>query len=637
MSPARGDRLTATSTQPGVPSAAAEPPRYSHRQILEILGALIIAMLTSMLSSTVVATALPTIVGELGGQEHYSWVASATLLTMTASTPLWGKVSDILGRKLMFQTALGIFVVASAAAGFSDNIWMLIGARAVQGIGAGGLSALTQVILGDIVEPRERGRYSGYLGAVFGVATVAGPLLGGFLVDHGGWRWCFFVGIPLAVIAFIVIQKVLKLPRVHRDTKVDWYGAVTITAAAASIMVMLSMGGQQWAWNSVPTYLLGGGALVMLLLAIPSEIKAKNPILPSHLFRNRTFVLTGLASLFVGMAMFGGIIYLPQYLQIVKGLSPTSSGLMTLPMVVGLFVASISTGQLVSRTGRWKIFPSIGLLMVACGLFLLHLLEVDTSLWLVGVFIAILGVGLGMTMQVLILSAQNAVARTDMASTTSGISFFRNLGGAIGVAAFGAVLNSRVEDEMAKMLAAAHIRLPSGAGAPTLGSPEAIHHLPGEVQDIVLEAFDRGMQTVFLWAVPAAILGFLAVLVLKEIPLRTARRGESGDASKAETEGAAPGTAQQARPTSDGPPDALIIGLLLELIAARLHTATDPRSALVASAAELDGGTGDAFERARRAADQVIRPLALDLLRSAAHPAASHDPEHAHVEGGVTA
>jgi EmrB/QacA subfamily drug resistance transporter len=617
--------LTETRSAAAGHAVSPVPPRYTHRQILEILGGLMLAMLTSMLSSTVVSTALPTIVGDLGGQEHYSWVASATLLTMTASTPLWGKVSDLLGRKLMFQVALGIFVVASMAAGFSQNMWMLIAARAVQGIGAGGLSALTQVILGDVVEPRERGRYSGYLGAVFGVATVAGPLLGGFLVDHGGWRWCFFVGVPLAVIAFVVIQKVLKLPRSHGATTIDGYGAFTITAAAAALMLMLSFGGQQWAWNSAWTYILSAIAVLMVIFAVVAERRAKDPILAPRLFRNRTFVQTSLASLFVGMAMFGGIIYLPQYLQTAKGMSPTASGLMMLPMVVTMFLGSIATGQIVTRTGRWKIFPAIGMLLVAAGMFLMHLFELDTGKPVIGLSVAVVGLGLGMTMQTLILAAQNGVDRADMAATTAGVSFFRNLGGAIGVAAFGAILQNKIKDEIADGIARLHIHVAGGSSV-KLGTPDAIQHLPGPIKGVVRGAYIDGIQTVFLWAVPVAVIGFLMVLLLPELKLRGSRGDEQ------------PAAAPPPAPSLTGPrttQDALVMGLLLELIAARVQANPDPSLSLTRTVARMDAGDGDDGTRARRAADLVLRPLALDLLRRAASTAARPtEPET--VQGGVS-
>ncbi|QXJ23597.1 MFS transporter [Actinomadura graeca] len=501
-------------------------PHYTHRQILEILSGLMMAMLTAMISTSVVGTALPTIVGDLGGQDQLSWVASASLLTMTASTPLWGKLSDIFGRKLMFQGALLLFVVASVAAGLSQNIGELIAARAFQGLGVGGLSALAQVILGDVVEPRQRGRYSGFMGAVFGVATVAGPLLGGFIVDADGlgWRWCFYVCVPLAVVAFAVIQKVLKLPKVRRDTRIDVFGAFTITGGATTAMLLLSMGGQQFAWNSRWTYLLLGATGVLLVLAAVAERTARDPILPPRLFRNRTFVIAGLTSVCVGIAMFGAMIYMPQYLQIVKGMSPTSSGLMTLPLVVGMLVTSTGSGQLVTRTGRYKIFPVLGLVFVGASMLLLSRLHVGSSKLLIGADMAVLGIGLGLTLQILILAAQNAAAPADLASTTSGVSFFRNLGGAMGVAAFGAILTNRLGDELAAGVREAHISLPPGGGE--LGSPHQIQALPEPLKHIVLTAFTDALESVFLVGVPVAVLGFLAVLALKEVPLRgSAGRG----------------------------------------------------------------------------------------------------------------
>ncbi|MGI5325694.1 MFS transporter [Actinomadura nitritigenes] len=524
-------------------------PQYTHRQILEILSGLMMAMLTSMISSTVVSTALPTIVGDLGGQDQLSWVASATLLTMTASTPLWGKVSDIIGRKLSFQTALLIFVVASVAGGLSQNIGMLIAARAVQGLGAGGLSALAQVILGDVVEPRQRGRYSGYMGAVFGVATVAGPLLGGFLVDADGlgWRWCFYVCVPLAIVAFAVIQKVLKLPKVKRDTRIDVLGAFTITGAATAVMLLLSMGGNQFEWASTWTYVLGAIAVVLVVGAVFAERIARQPILPPRLFRNPTFVLTSLGSLCVGMAMFGVMIYMPQYLQIVKGLSPTASGLMTLPLVVGMLITSIGSGQLVTRTGKYKIYPVIGLICVGAGLYLLSRLHVDSSKVEVGGCLALLGLGLGLTLQILILAAQNAAKMEDLASTTSGVSFFRNLGGAIGVAAFGAILNNQLPGEIAKGLSKAHIAMPKGGGS--LGTPEQVHDLPEPFKSIVLTAFTESLEKVFLFGVPVAVVGLITVLAMKELPLR-------GKAGTGRGEPQAPATTTvDALPSTPVPPN----------------------------------------------------------------------------------
>ncbi len=577
--------------------------QYTHREILEVMSGLMLAMLTSMISTSVVGTALPTIVGELGGQDQYSWVASATMLTMTVSTPLWGKLSDLFGRKLLFQTALGLFVSASLVAGLSQDMGQLIAARAVQGLGVGGLSALSQVILGDIVSPRERGRYSGYMGAVFGISTVAGPLLGGFIVDADwlGWRWCFYVVVPFALVSFIVIQKVLKLPSVKRDTKIDIWGATTITASASALMLLLTFGGNQFAWNSPWTYFLGALSLLMLALAVVAERTHGNPILPPRLFRNRTFVLTSLASLFVGMAMFGAMIYLPQYLQIVKGMSPTTSGLMTLPMVFALFVAGVVSGKIVTRTGRWKLFPVAGLLIVAIGLFLLSRLHVDSGEWLIGFDVAVLGLGLGLSMQMLILAAQNGSELRDMAATTSGVSFFRSLGGAVGVAAFGAILTNRLSAEMADMMRAANI--PPSADTVSLGSPDQIQHLPEPIKHIILEAFTRGLETVFIVGVPIALLGFVATLLLKELPLR---------GSTAPPEPAAKPLAKD---------DLVLAGLLLELVAQRVERTNARPSALLTAVARMaPPDDRSERERARSVAQDVLRPTSRALIAQAAPP-----------------
>ncbi|MEW9555966.1 MDR family MFS transporter [Nonomuraea sp. NPDC050783] len=585
--------------------AAAPPAKrtYTHREILEVMSGLMLAMLTSMISTSVVGTALPTIVGELGGQDQYSWVASATMLTMTVSTPLWGKLSDLFGRKLLFQTSLGLFVSASMVAGLSQDMGQLIAARAVQGLGVGGLSALSQVILGDIVSPRERGRYSGYMGAVFGISTVAGPLLGGFIVDTDwlGWRWCFYVVVPFAVVSFIVIQKVLKLPPTKRSTTIDIWGATTITASASALMLLLTLGGNDFEWNSFWTYFLAAIAVLMLALSVLAERTARNPILPPRLFRNPTFVLTSIASLFVGMAMFGAMIYLPQYLQIVKGMSPTNSGLMTLPMVVALFLAGVISGKIVTATGKWKIFPVAGLLIVAIGLFMLSRLHVDSSKWLIGTDVAVLGIGLGLSMQMLILAAQNGSELRDMAATTSGVSFFRSLGGAVGVAMFGAILTGRLKNEMTTLIAEAGIKLPGG-GDVKLGSPSQIQSLPGPLKNIVLEAFTRGLETVFMVGVPIALLGFVAVLFLKELPLR-------GSAMPA------------AEPKSLSKDDLVLAGLLLELVAQRVERANGERSALLTAVARMAPPDGrPERERARTVAQTVLRPTSRALLSQAAPP-----------------
>ena len=504
--------------------AAAQMPVLTHRQIQVVLGGLMLGMLVAALGQTVVATALPTIVGELGGQDKLAWVVSATLLTSTASTPIWGKLSDLYGRKPLFQAAIVVFLIGSALCGLSQSIGQLIGFRALQGLGIGGLMSLAQAIIGDIVAPRERGRYQGYMGSVFGLATVGGPLIGGFLVDAASWRWCFYVGIPVGVVALVVTERVLRLPFPRRQHKVDYLGAALIFGGVSAILLVLSFAGKEFAWLSAPTFLIGGAGVLLLALAVAQERRAVEPIIPPRLFRVRTFVLTSIAGFAVGAAMFGGIVYLPQYLQIVKGQSPTASGLLTLPLMVGLLTTSIGSGRVIARTGRYKAFPIAGLAIASLGLFLLSELEVDTSLVLAGLFMLVLGLGIGMVMQVLVLATQNAVPRADLGAATSSSTFFRSMGGALGVAVFGALLSSRLRDVLPGLLADAHVRVPAGAGhdlGALLGSPAAIHRLPEPMRGAVLQGFSEALHTVFLTAVPFALLGLAVVLFLKEAPLRS--------------------------------------------------------------------------------------------------------------------
>lgn len=521
---------TARSRQ-AAPETYQNQRSYTHREILEILSALIMASLTSAVTMSVVGTALPTIVGELGGQDQLSWVAASTLLTSTASTPLWGKLSDRLGRKLLIQLALAIFVLSSIAAGFASGMGELIAARALQGLGSGGLMALTQVILGDVIAPRERGRYAGYMGAAFGVSTVAGPLLGGFLVDTDwlGWRWCFWVSVPLAVVAFGIIQRVLKLPRRHTTREpIDWAGAGLLTGGTTALMLLLTLGGKEFAWTSAWSWGLGIGSAAAFGLAIVAERYAADPILPPRLFGDHTFNLTTIANFMLGMSMFGALIFVPQYLQIVKGMSPTMSGLMTLPMVFGMLGSSIVSGQIVTKTGRWKVFPVIGLVLVALVMGWMSRLHVGTSQLMIGIELALLGIGLGLTMQTLILAVQNAVDRSDLAVATSSATYFRSLGGAVGVAAFGAILSNRLVTELTSLLAAAHVKAGAMAGNTKLGTPDAIHHLPGPIRDMVLEAFTRALDTVFLVGVPGAVVALGAVILLRELPLRSSAAPAAG-------------------------------------------------------------------------------------------------------------
>ncbi|EHR53421.1 arabinose efflux permease family protein [Saccharomonospora marina XMU15] len=523
---------TPSSPEAGAPETPGEQvmPGLTHRQILTVLVGLMMGMLVAALSQTIVATALPTIVGELGGQDQLAWVVSATLLTSTASTPIWGKLSDLYGRKIMFQSAIGIFLVSSLASGFAQNMGQLVGFRAVMGVGVGGLMALSQAIIGDVVSPRERGRYQGYIGSVFGLATVAGPLLGGFLVEHLSWRWTFWVGIPIGIAALAVTERVLKLPFPRRRRAIDWLGAFFIVAGISALLLMLSLGGKEFAWNSGWTYGLTAVAVLMLALTVWQERRAVEPIMPPRLFANHTFVITSLAGFAVGVAMFGAIIFLPQYLQIVKGESPTASGLLTLPLMVGLLATSIASGRLISHTGRYKIYPVVGLLVAVLGLTLMSRMSVDTSLWLAGVFMFITGAGIGMVMQVLVLATQNAVPHADLGVATSGATFFRSLGGAMGVAVFGALLTHRLRDTIPAQLKAAGVtadQMP--AGTATQGSPEQIAALPEPIHLAVTTGFAEALQTTFLAAVPFALLGFVILLFLRETPLRQTHGHTSGE------------------------------------------------------------------------------------------------------------
>lgn len=500
------------------------PPPLSHRRILEIVWALVLCLFVSSLSATVVGTALPTIVGDLGGQDQLAWVASATLLTTTVSTPLWGKLSDLFGRKKLLFYAIGVFVVTSALAGLSQSMGQLIGARALQGIGAGGIVALSQAIMADIVSPRERGRYTGYLGASFGVATVAGPLIGGFLVDGPGWRWCFYVGIPIAAIAAVVLQRTLRVPAVHVAAKIDWLGATLITTSATSLLLMLSLAGIEFDWASGWTVALSLLSVASLIGAIFVERRAAEPILPPRLFEVPTFRLAGIvASFLVGVAMFGAMIYLPQYLQVVRGQSPTMSGLLTLPLVVGMLVVSFLTGRAVTKWGRWKVFPLIGLPLMGLGALLLSRLHSDTSMVYASVAMVVFGAGLGFTMQTLILAVQNTVERRDLGIATSSATFFRSMGGAVGVAVFGAILSSRLSSEIPRLLAERGIRPPAGSLSDQLGTPDEIGLLPSAIRSVVRDGFSMGLDSIYLVIVPLALIAFVAVLGIREIPLRSSR------------------------------------------------------------------------------------------------------------------
>jgi EmrB/QacA subfamily drug resistance transporter len=489
----------------------------SHRQILEAMSGLLLGMFVAILSSTVVSTSLPRIVSDLGGtQSGYTWVVTATLLALTVSTPIWGKLADLFDRKLLVQTGLIIFVVGSVLAGLSTSMGWLIACRAIQGIGAGGLTALVQVILSDLVSPRERGRYSGYLGAVFGVGTVAGPLLGGVITDSIGWRWCFYIGVPFAVAAFVVLQKTLHLPRLRREAKLDYAGATLIAGGASALLIWVSLVGQDFAWLSWQTAALVAGGLALIVAAVAVERRVREPLVPLQLFNRRTVVLAVIASVAVGIAMFGTTVFLSQYMQVARGKSPTESGLLTIPMVVGLFTASALIGRRVSRTGRYKHVMLTGTALLTIGLGLMGTLDETTSLVELGAFMVLVGAGLGMLMQNLVLVVQNAVAHTEMGAGSSLIAFFRSLGGAVGVSVLGALLAAKASSSIAAGLAAAGIHS-SGSS----DSVPAISELPPAVARIVEHAYGSGIAEIFLAAAPLGLVAMVAVALMREEPLGT--------------------------------------------------------------------------------------------------------------------
>ncbi len=508
------------STQPAPAPTAEQTGGMTHRQVLEALSGLLLALFVAMLSSTVVSNALPAIVTDLrGSQTGYTWVVVATLLAMTASTPVWGKLADLFSKKLLVQTALVIFSIGSLVAGFAPSMEVLIGARVVQGLGVGGLTALVQVVIASMVSPRERGRYSGYIGAVFALATVSGPLIGGVIVDTPGlgWRWCFFVGLPVAVLAFFALQKTLHLPVVKRDVKIDYLGATLIVAGISLLLVWVSLGGNQFAWVSTRSALLVVGGVLVVAAAIWVESRATEPVIPLRLFRDRTTALATSASVMIGLAMFGATVYLSQYYQLARGMSPTRAGLMSVTMVGGLFVASIVSGRTITRTGLWKRWLVWGMVLVVIGLSLLGTIDETTHLAVVGLFTAILGAGLGMTMQNLVLAVQNNTVQSDMGAASAVVAFSRSTGGSIGVAALGALFSHQVAGKVSAGLTKLGV---ASNGEQSHSIPD-LETLPAPVRSLFESAYGSSIGEIFLVAVPFAVLALVAILFIREVPLRT--------------------------------------------------------------------------------------------------------------------
>ncbi|MEV4492754.1 MDR family MFS transporter [Micromonospora coxensis] len=492
----------------------------THRQILEALSGLLLGMFVAILSSTVVSNALPRIITELkGGQSAYTWVVTSTLLATTATTPIWGKLADLTSKKTLVQLSLAIFVLGSVLAGLSQSTGQLIACRVVQGVGAGGLTALAQVIMATMISPRERGRYSGYLGAVMAVGTIGGPLIGGVIVDTSwlGWRWCFYVGVPFAILALVVLQKTLHLPLVRRKATIDWWGATLITAAVSLLLIWITLAGDRYDWVSWQSAVMVAGALLLGALAVRVENRAAEPMIPPHLFRDRTITLAVIASVAVGVGMFGASVFLGQYFQISRGESPTMSGLMTLPMIFGLLVSSTVTGRIITATGRWKRYLVAGSALLTVGFALMGTLRADTDYWLLSSYMALIGIGLGMTMQNLVLAVQNSVGTHELGAASSVVAFFRSLGGAVGVSALGALLAHRVTGYLADGLR--DLGLPA-AGSGSGGTLPDVHALPAPIRAVVEAAYGHGAGDIFLAAAPFGLIALIAVCFIREVPLR---------------------------------------------------------------------------------------------------------------------
>ncbi len=508
-----------STTEPAVTGGAAPdqntPSYLSHKQILVVLGGLMAGMFLAALDQSIVGTALPQIVSEFNSLDKLSWVVTAYLLTSTASTPLWGKISDLYGRRPLFIAAIVTFLAGSVLAALSQNIEMLIGFRAVQGLGAGGLMSLAFATIGDVIPPRERGKYMGYFGAVFGLSSVAGPLLGGLLTDGPGWRWIFWINLPIGLVALGIVGAVLKLPHVKRSHKIDYLGAAVVTAAVTTLLLAVSWSGPDNGWGSATTIGLLVAAVVLAVAFVFVELRVSEPIIPMDLFKGRIFSGYAGFAFLLGFAMFGALIFLPLYLQAVKDLSPTRSGLALLPMIVGIFSASIPSGQLMSKTGRYKIYPIISAVLVGGAMVMLSTLSLSTPYWQLAIYMFVMGSGLGLSMQITVTAAQNSVPRKHMGTATSTMTFFRSMGGAIGTAVYGAVLTSRLTDHLGDIVPNTAQNM-VGMLAKAANSVQALHALKEPMKGWALLGLVEAMGDVFLVSLPFLAIALVIAIITPE-------------------------------------------------------------------------------------------------------------------------
>lgn len=514
----------------------------SRRQVLEALSGLLLGMFVSMLAATVVSTSLPVIIHDIGGDQNaFTWVVTAMLLTTAISTPIWGKLADLFNRKVLIQLALVIFVLATAAAGFSQDPATLITFRAVQGIGAGGLAALSQIIMADIISPRERGRYMGLFGAVMALATIGGPLLGGVITDAFGWRWNFYVAIPFAIAALFLLQKTLHIARRPVRARIDYLGIVLLASGVSLLLIWITNAGTAFDWWSAQTLLMAGGSVVIGGLFVLVELRSGEPLIPLSMFRNLTFTLSVTASIATGVAMFGSSVFLSQYMQMARGATPTEAGLLTLPMIIGLLISSTIVGQLISRTGHWKGYLIFGAAALTAGSVLLSTLQADTDFVLVSIYMFLLGTGVGAMMQNLVLIVQNTARAEEMGAASSGVAFFRSLGGTIGVSVMGAALAASVTDLFASSRAAiaAAIESLGEAGAAVAeqiqsGTLPSVIELPEPVRTMVEEIYAQAIAHSFLIAVPFAVISLITVVFLPDRPLTTMTTTQRLEAAEAD-------------------------------------------------------------------------------------------------------